>query len=273
MIPFDFSKYHRTKAGGVYLSYQQIDTLTEMLLEDYKPELLKSPKAIEYDDFLEGYLGVELDYQHIYTPKGEGDILGCAIFSNQRLAVFDKENMCMSYRTYGPNTVVLDVSLVNGDRTIQENITGLHEGGHIWIHGPILQVDQQQMTLDETDYGIISCRREGIEKNERPTSSLEEIWREWQATTFAVTIALPKKSLEISVPELFDHYGIKGRQMVIDADPETRALSYHKIPENLKNIYNISKEAIRYRLVQTGFYITKKEFEEKHAQMTLFDFL
>lgn len=115
MIYFDYSKFHRTKAGGVYLSYQQIDELTENLLQDYKPELLREPMAIEYDDFLEGYLEVKLDYQHIYTSTGEGDILGCAIFTEQKLAIFDKENMRKDYRKYGPNTVVLDLSLVEGE--------------------------------------------------------------------------------------------------------------------------------------------------------------
>ncbi len=273
MIPFDYSRFHRTKMGGIYLSYQQIEELTEMLLQDYNPKLLTDPMAIEYDDFLEGYLGVDLDYQHIYTSGNEGDILGCALFSGQRLAIFDKENMRKSYREYGPNTVVLDLSLIEGDRAIQENITGLHEGGHVWIHGPILQADQHQMTLSGVEFGKTCCSRRGIERFEKPYSSLEESWREWQATTFAVTLALSRKSLEISVPELFDRYGIKGRQMVVDADPGSWELSYHTIPEALGRIYNMSKEAIRYRLEKTGFYITKKKFEEEHAQMTLFDFL
>ncbi len=273
MIQFDYSRFHRTKTGGIYLSYQQLEGLTEILLQDYNPELLREPMAIEYDDFLEGYLGVELDYQHIYSSGDEGDILGCAIFSNQELAVFDKENMCKNYRSYGPNTVVLDVSLVEGDRVVQENITGLHEGGHIWIHGPILQVDQHQVTLAGYDHSKICCSRDGIETIVKPYSSLEEQWREWQATIFAVTMALPRKSLEISVPELFDRHGIEGRQMVIDADEAARELSYYTIPEELKNIYNMSKEAIRYRLEEVGFYITKKKYEEEHAQMSLFDFL
>lgn len=273
MIPFDYSRFHRTKAGGIYLSYQQIEMLSEMLLQDYKPELLIEPMAIEYDDFLEGYLEVKLDYQHIYSTTDEGDILGCALFSGQKLAVFDKENNCKSYREYEPNTVVLDLSLIEGNHVVQENITGLHEGGHIWLHGPAMQVDQHQITLSEVDYGKICCRRSGINIVERPNASLEESWREWQATTFAVTMALPRKSLEISVLELFKHYGITGRQMVIDADPGAWDLSYHTIPEDLRNIYNMSKEAIRYRLEKTGFYITKEKYDEEHAQMTLFDFL
>ncbi len=273
MIHFDYNRFHRTKGGGVYLSYKQIDELTESLLQDYKPELLREPMAIEYDDFLEGYLGVELDYQHIYTSSDEGDILGCTIFSDQKLAVFDKENMRKSYLKYDANTVVLDLSLVEGDRVVQENITGLHEGGHIWIHGPVLQVDKYQMVLPGLNTGKICCSRSGVEGVEKPVVSTEEAWREWQATTFAVAMALPRKSLELSVTELFKRYGIMDHQMVTDADTKAWELSYHTIPGELKSIYNMSKEAIRYRLEKTGFYITKKKYEEEHAQTSLFDFL
>ncbi len=273
MVLFNHNKYHHSKAGGVYLSYQQIEECTEEILQDYNSKLLKEPMAVEYDDFLEEYLGVKLDYQYIYTSKNEGAILGCTILSNQKLAVFDKENMCKRYYEYEPNTVVLDMSLIEGERTIQENITGLHEAGHIWIHGPILKEDSNQISLNEVDRSIICCSRVGIERVEKPTIPKEESWREWQATTFAVTMALPQKSLEISVRELFKRYGINNRQMVIDADLGTQKLAYHTIPEDLRKIYNISKEAIRYRLVKTGFYITKKKYDEDHAQISLFDFL
>ena len=139
------------------------------------------------------------------------------------------------------------------------------------MHGPLLMENQHQMTLSEMRPGLICCNRKGIEMTEQPRLSKEENYRERQATVFAITLALPRKSLEISVLELFRRYGIKGRQMIVDADSGAEELSKHAIPENLRSIYNMSKEAIRYRLMEAGFYITKKEYEEEHAQMSLFD--
>lgn len=86
MRSLDYRRVHRTKLGGVYLTYHQIEEFTEEILEDYNPQLLREPAAVEYDDFLESYLGVNLDYQNIYTSSNEGDILGCAIFSKHELA-------------------------------------------------------------------------------------------------------------------------------------------------------------------------------------------
>ena len=273
MILFDRAGYRPTKDGGIYLSYQQIEKLTEEIIRDYRPDVLTYPQAVDYDDFLECYLGVEVDYQHIYSTGKQGDILGCTIFSEQNLPVFDKENMRKAYLRYQPITVVLDNSLVEGDRSIQENITGLHEGGHVWLHGSFFTVQEGQMQIDEIDQKRVCCRKEGMEAIEQVYCSNAEMWREWQATTFAVTLALPKKSLNLSVQEMFHKYGIKGNQLVIDDDHDSYQLAFHMIPGELSKLYNMSKEAIRYRLEKTGFYTTREKYEADHAQLTIFDFL
>jgi len=271
VLRFNVDKYHKTKGGGVYLKYETIEEMTEEIMKEYNPSLLSVPCAIEYDDFLENYLGVSVDYQHIYSGSDQGDILGCALFSKQGLAVFDKEEMCRKIIPYEENTVVLDLSLVNGDRKTQENITGLHEGGHIWLHGPLSSSLEGQFVVESQ--GIICCRKCGIETCSHNGIDSEEQWREWQATTFAVTLALPRKSLEISVRDLFDKHGVDDKQLITDLDAETEKLALDIIPEDLKRIYNMSKKSIRYRLKKTGFYMTKSEYEAAHAQMTIFDFI
>ncbi len=130
----DTSRYRKTKTGGLYLSYNDIENITIDIINDYDKTLLTKPHAIEYDDFLEAYLGVDVDYQHIYTSNSSDVILGCTIFSKQYLDVFDKESMTKKSYLYTPITVVLDKSLIEGDRKIQDTITSLHEGGHVYMH-------------------------------------------------------------------------------------------------------------------------------------------
>jgi hypothetical protein len=62
---------------------------------------------------------------------------------------------------------------------------------------------------------------------------------------------------------------------VFDADSGTKYLAEQVIPGELKAIYNMSKESIRYRLMKKGFYKSKKKYEDEHAnvQMSLFDFM
>ena len=272
MKTFDSSRYYRTKTGGLYLKYSDIEEITKDILLDYDKTLLTEPHAIEYDDFLEGYLGVDIDYQHIYTPRAEDVILGCTLFTKQYLNVFNKEKMIKESYLYIHITVVLDRSLVDGVRKIQDNITGLHEGGHVWLHKDQFTEIQGQYSLNFSK-GKICCRKADIEKvnmdNYKPSN--DEKWREWQANVFAVTLALPKQSLEITVRALFDRYGVD-KQLVMDADYGALELAYDTIPKQLKKIYNMSKEAITYRLIKLGYYITKEQYVERnrYVQMSLF---
>ena len=275
MIIFNGDRFRRSKEGGRILSYENIESMTEEILLDYDKTLLKEPRAIEYDDFLEGYLGVNLIYQDIYTPSDDNVILGCTVFNRQKIAVFDKDNMTKSYVDCKPRTVIIDNSVVTGNRKIQENITGLHEGGHIWIHPEQFTEIEGQTSLEGVSASIC-CRKTDIDSANRletyhPSSA--EMWREWQATVFAVTLALPKKSLEISVRDLFSKFGIDSDVLITDTDYDSYFLAEHCIPDKLKGIYNMSKESIRYRLMKTGFYMTRKKYEETHSnrQMSLFD--
>ena len=274
MIVFDSSKYHKSKYGGIYLSYEEIERITEEIISDYKPSLLTEPHAVEYDDFLEGYLGATVMYQDIYTESAEDAILGCTVFNHQRIPVFDRENMRKDYIECNPRTIILDNSLITGDRKIQENITGLHEGGHLFFHSEELTQAGGQ-GLFEYDKSIIRCKNSDIKKAENLKNiraRTTEEWREWQATIFAVTMALPRKSLVIAVHELFDEYNIKTEQLIIDGSlcNISRADS---IMYRLANLYDMSMEAIRYRLMKIGLFTTMKEYKEKHThiQVPLFD--
>lgn len=277
MIRFNINRYRHNSNGELFLKYEDIENMTEELLEDYDRSLLTNPHAIQYDDFLEGYLGATIDYQYIYTESSGTTILGCTVFNEQRIRVFDPDNFRTKYIKYNPGTIIIGNETVEGNRKIQENITGLHEGGHFWMHSEqFADIEgQQQMNMQS---GMICCRKSDIEQinaldKVHPTAA--EMWREWQANIFAVTIALPRKSLIVSVGNLFREYGVDTNQLITDADEKSRYIAEQEIPEALKAIYNISKEAIIYRLYRTGFYCTKKQYDEEQSfkQMNLLDFI
>ena len=272
MISFNAARFLNRDRTGFIISYEQIEEMTEEILKDYAPCVFQEPQAIECDDFLENYLKVKVDYQHIYTRPGGDKILGCSTFNRQTIPVFDEELRCKRDLECEPRTVILDRSLMDGNRKIQENITGLHEGGHIWLHSSLLTEIEGQLHMQTTN-GVFCCRTSGVETGlDRDCKlSTESDWREWQATTFAVTLALPRESLRRIVPELFRKHGVDGAQLVVDADLGAKRLAEHTIPEALRDIYNMSKEAIFYRLKKLGFYITKKEYDANHAQLSLFD--
>lgn len=68
MIKFRWSKVDK-KDNTPILKDTEIDDLAEMLLEDYKPQLLKEPTPINYLHFLESYLGATIEFMDIYYDK------------------------------------------------------------------------------------------------------------------------------------------------------------------------------------------------------------
>lgn len=276
MITFDSSRFYKTKYGGLYLKYEEIEDLTEDLIKDYDESLLKNPKAIEYDDFIEGYLNATLMYNDIYSASSSELVLGCSVFNRQSIPIFDRDYKCKSYIDCEPRTVIINTEVVNGQRKIQENITGLHEAGHIWMHSEQFTEVPGQLVANLFDTAIC-CRKHDIDDTIKAVPSSinsEEMWREWQANVFAVTIGLPRKSLTLAANDLFEKYGIDTKVLITDLDTITRELAMNEIPEVLKGKYNMSKESIRYRLEKIGLYTTKKKYEEEHRykQMSIFDF-
>ena len=66
MIEFRWSKVDKKNNNTPIISDTEIDDLAEILLRDYNPQLLKEPRRIKFEHFLESYLGANLDYKHIY---------------------------------------------------------------------------------------------------------------------------------------------------------------------------------------------------------------
>ena len=96
MIEFRWSKVDKKNNNTPIIKDAELDDLAEMLLNDYKPLLLKEPRKIKYESFLESYLGANLEYQHIYYEEDEGQIFGVTAFNKERLKIFDQDNLSTS---------------------------------------------------------------------------------------------------------------------------------------------------------------------------------
>ena len=82
----------RYGANGVpILSNNGIDSQAEALIADYDPSLLKTPRALDVDDFIENYIGLRLHYTYL---SHKGFIWGRMVFHNTKIIVFDPVKNC-----------------------------------------------------------------------------------------------------------------------------------------------------------------------------------
>jgi Zn-dependent peptidase ImmA (M78 family) len=275
LIEFQWNKIDK-KSNTPVIKDVELEELAEMLLKDYKPALLKDPRRIKYEHFLESYLGANLEYQHIYYGEDEGQIFGVTAFNEERLKVFDKDNLCTKHLIIDKNSVVLDHYVTEEGREGLELFTGLHEGGHLWLHPMVYSEPAEQLSLFSSDTEPIKpvtcCRRSDIESFGRSWKGYRtpEEWREHQADYFASAIAMPKATFIPLVLEALKAHGITDGYVVEDAGLKERFFAKEKLPKVIVDAYGVSKAAAYVKLRKFGFIRDTKSLEEENSQFRLF---
>lgn len=61
----EFSCSRRDKNRVPIISAKEMDGLAEKLIMDYKPDLIKNPQPIDFENFLQFYLEADLLYETI----------------------------------------------------------------------------------------------------------------------------------------------------------------------------------------------------------------
>lgn len=81
---------NRKRSGVPILSRKQIDDIGEKLVQDFCPDAMIHPQALDVDLFAQDYLGMEQDYQYLSHC---GVYLGMTVFNDtNRVVVFNPES-------------------------------------------------------------------------------------------------------------------------------------------------------------------------------------
>jgi len=272
LIEFRCSKVDRKNNNTPILKDKEIDDLAELILSDYKPNLLKEPAQINYLHFLESYLGATLEFHDIFYGVDERPILGATAFNDEILKIFDRENMCASDIPINNRTIILDNSIMEKGKEGLALFTALHEGGHLWMHPGVYNRAKGQLSLFESlaTRPVICCRKENIENfgNIGGFRTAED-WREHHADYFASAIAMPKSTFIPFVKGALKSAGICGDSIVTGTDIETDWFANQRLPRRISEVYGVSRQAALIKLKKFGFIIDIKSFEEQQSQHTL----
>ena len=162
----EFSWRKKDKNNVPVMSAKEMDELAEMLINDYKPALIKEPQPINYEHFLEVYLGVNLQYLDI---TADATILGMIAFDDGRVQIYDNALGCQKSIEITEGSVLIDNHLLASDKIGRLRFTALHEGGgHWWCHRGVYAKNKGQLSLDffnnQHKQSMIQCRLNSVEK-------------------------------------------------------------------------------------------------------------
>ena len=244
MIKLKAKRVDRANDNTPILYDYEIDEFAHAVLADYKPQLLREPGAIDFEHFLESYLGVKLIYKDIYNDDHSRPILGLVAFRDCTVKVYDRENECASHMIVRAKTVIIDNHVMSEGRGGFVMFTGVHEGSHTLMHSEVY-----------TRRGMICCRRANVESRRERTA---EEWREHQADYCTAALTMPNATFKPYVNKLMREYGIYKGRIVLGTEDDLYIVAKELLPERLNEAYGISKQAGYIKLKKTGYVIERE---------------
>jgi len=250
MIPIKITRVDENNDNTPILSNKEIDLYASAVLNDYNPNLLREPGKINYEHFLESYLGMNILYKDIYYKENTPPIYAVTVFRDGLVKIFDRENSCIVNRPTRANTVIIDNAVTENDG--MATFTGLHESGHILLHKDTFSIFRA---------GQICCRKKAARKvpNGHSNWTAEE-WREHQANRFASSIAMPDETFIPFVGNLLREYNLWKRCIVLGQDDDLDTVAEELLPESISEVYGVSKQAASVKLRSSGFVQPQKSF-------------
>jgi len=261
MVQLKANRFDRNNNYQPILSNREIDEYAHAILKDYKPELLQEPGIINYQHFLESYLGMQILFHDIYNADSDKPILALTAFRDGMIKVFDRESESIKKVIVPARSVVMDNSIMGDDKEHLALFTGMHEGGHITMQWHVYTGETFDGELFDPDFEwnsdiepIVYCRRSNIEsklsKKDNPTA---EQWREHHADYFAAAITMPEATFRPFVKQLLREHGFYKGWITMGKDEDLDILAYDLLPEEISEVYGVSKRAARIKLKTSGY--------------------
>jgi len=182
------------------ISDAEIERHAMLYIQDYKPELLKTPQALDVEDFAENYLALGIHYTNL---SHTGFIWGRMVFNNTMIIVYDPEKGIADEEPVKANTIVVDNSLLEDDREANFRSTVMHECGHSVYHSEYFCIDNSELPLksklDVSHLPYTHCKSGDIigewNGGKKKRLKTDNDWLEHQAKYFSAATLMPKAAM------------------------------------------------------------------------------
>lgn len=234
-----------TKPSGTpVLSKKEMDAIAERIMADYNPDALKTPQAIDVDDFAQNYLGMGQDFQYLSHC---GVYLGMTVFNDtDEVPVYNPEKREAEYISARAGTIIIDNSLLDEKKEHRYRFTMGHEAaGHYVLHKQYFSHDPNQLAIEGwRDGPLVQCRTD-MNKVQRNHNCFwnDRMWMEWQANVMSSCFMMPRLAVLKVVSDI--------QHRNTSLQDNRFALAYLAIKE-VSSTFNMSGEASFYRLKELG---------------------
>lgn len=235
--------FARDAAGIPHMRDRDIDVDTEMILRDYKPELLHTPQELDIEVFVEEYFGL---YVHFQNLSNSGFIWGCMVFDNVQIPVFQPESNTAVDCPIDANTIVVDNQRLADESTHTCRSTIAHESGHWVYHKQLYALRVANGRVTNRAKGFTRCNRNDVTfgKGHKPLIT-ENDWVEHQAKYYGSALLMPKSSVELLCHDPSTDKRVNSWLLCDSASERNRTLA-----NIVSETYNVSRTSARIRIEQ-----------------------
>lgn len=232
----------RIRSDGIpILSRQEIESIAEHFVADFRVCALHNPEPMDIDSFAECYLGLTVDYQYL---SHNGVYLGMIVFSDtDRVPVFDPLTNRAEYISADAGTVIVDCRLVDDFRQERRyRFTMGHESSHAILHMRHASDDPyRQSAPGPYRTPLIQCRTDPGMSTGHTGSAMwtAHDFMEWQANAMASSLLMPRPAVRHLYESLSGGY-------------RNRHCPAGAAAKEMSEVFDVSHEAALYRLRDLG---------------------
>ena len=213
----------------IYYNYSpnQLEQKAEELLKKFDAERLIKTKPIDVYAVIEQCLDVPYDWKYL-TPNQS--YLGLTAFNDGYIWVWDKpyyKDGMLPHKLYlEKGTIVIDSTLTESNNRGRENFTVIHEVFHQVLHKTCFK-HSKGYNAHVTTSAVIDNRFTAKNK------------LEYQANACAAAFLMPRELTTATFNKLYGHSNTL----------DTKILGSELLIEQLANEFSVSKQAMKYRLI------------------------
>lgn len=242
--------YPMTENGMFILRNEDFEKIATDLLEQYMPQVLKEPQALDIDYFAQECLPLDIKATHLTLRNS---ILGMMIFSRTPVECYDEHYHAQTL-ICEEGTMLVESSLLGRESRPRLRFTKAHEVGHWIAHRTYHSPDKRRYEYRST---YIACRSKAIEQEQysKQERTMEE-WMELQADKLGAALLMPKEPfIEVAI-SMIRKAGLSTKCII---EEERRGQNWEVI-EDLSKKFDVSKTATKIRMKQLNLLMTREEY-------------
>ena len=194
-----------------YIEYGALDSYAASIVQDYCPELLRAPAALDIESMLEFYLHLKVEYKQL---SYERKVLGLTAFNAGYVQVIDEHTGTTEPFFVEKGTIIVESSLLGKRNFSRLRFTLGHECSHWILHPKAFSKENPFFSNEKYENQYLAAKEGRIDYSRKQQERTDSDRMERQADFFSSALLMPRPTLRMAFVKFFSYYDEKPRRIL-----------------------------------------------------------